>query len=76
MFVGDLLSDLNIKKVDAIYLFVLIVFSLYITIKSINVAMNLNVYSDVLVYLTNALYYAGLSGNIHNTSTLYLSPVK
>lgn len=75
MFIRDLLNDLNITRVDTIYLIVLMLFSIFITVKSINTAMNLNIYSDVLVYLTNALFYSGLSENIHNTSTLYLSPV-
>ncbi|WP_458457001.1 glycosyltransferase family 39 protein [Methanobrevibacter sp.] len=75
MFVNDLIYDLNLRKEDKIYLTVLLLFSLIVTVISINNNMNVGLKSDVLVYLTNALIYSGLNENIHNTSTLYLSPV-
>lgn len=75
MFVNDLIYDLNLRKQDTIYLIVLLLFSLIVTVISINNNMHVGLKSDVLVYLTNALFYSGLNENIHNTSTLYLSPV-
>ena len=75
MFVNDLIYDLNLRKKDTVYIIVLLLFSLIVTVISINNNMNLGIKSDVLVYLTNALIYSGLNENIHNTSTLYLSPV-
>ncbi len=75
MFIRNFLDDLNLNRLDIIYLVVLILFSLFITLKAINMNMATNIRSDVLVYLTNALFYSGLSENIHNTSNMYLSPV-
>lgn len=75
MFVNDLIYDLNLRKKDTVFLIVLLLFSIIVTAISINNNMNLGIKSDVLVYLTNALIYSGLNENIHNTSTLYLSPV-
>ncbi|AMD17403.1 hypothetical protein TL18_04835 [Methanobrevibacter sp. YE315] len=75
MFVNDLIYDLNLRKKDTIYLIALLFFSIIVTVISIDYHMVVDVKSDVLVYLTNALFYSGLSENIHNTSTLYLSPV-
>lgn len=75
MFVNDLIYDLNLRKQDRIYLLVLLLFSLIVTVISINNNMHVGLKSDVLVYLTNALFYSGLNENIHNVSTLYLSPV-
>lgn len=75
MFVNDFFRDLNLTRIDIFYLVVLILFSLFATINTINLNMVLNIKSDVLVYLTNALFYSGLSENIHNASNLYLSPV-
>lgn len=65
---------LNLNKVDLISLFVLLIFSIIISINLINFNMGLGIYcSDVFVYLINSLSFAGF--NIKSTSTMYLSPI-
>lgn len=67
-------SELNLAKIDILYLFVLIIFSTLISINMINFNLNLGIYcSDVFVYLINSLNFTGI--NVDATSTMYLSPV-
>ena len=75
MFLGDLIYDFNLRKKDTLYLIVLLLFSLIVTSIAISFNMSVGLKSDVIVYLTNALFYSGMNENIHNASTLYLSPV-
>ncbi|WP_407392001.1 glycosyltransferase family 39 protein [Methanobrevibacter sp.] len=75
MTVGNLLKDLNITKKDFPYLLILIIFASLITAKVIAHNMTIHIRSDGIIYLINALFYAGLNENIQNTWTMFLSPV-
>lgn len=73
----NVFSDLNLNKKDSIYLLILFVFSLLITINLVLFNAKVGIFSsDVYVYLTNSLTYAGLNtnhiGDLHN---MFLSPV-
>ena len=69
----NIFEDLNISRNDFYYLLILTVFSIIITYVLINHNLNLGIYcSDVFVYLTNSLTFAGFkSSNVY----LYLSPL-
>ena len=69
----NIFEDLNISRNDFSYLLILTVFSIIITYVLINHNLNLGIYcSDVFVYLTNSLTFAGFkSSNVY----LYLSPL-
>lgn len=75
MFAKRLLSDLNLNRNDIVYLVILTVFGTVLTYNMIRQNMILNIKSDTLIYLTNALIYAGMQDNITHTSTIFLSPV-
>ena len=73
MMFKNILEDLNISKNDFLYLFILTVFSILITYTLINFNQTLGIYcSDVFIYLSNALVFAGYESSI---LYLYLSPV-
>ena len=73
MMFKSILEDLNISKNDFLYLFILTVFSILITYTLINFNQTLGIYcSDVFIYLSNALVFAGYESSI---LYLYLSPV-
>lgn len=73
MIFKNMLEDLNISKNDIIYLLVLTVFSILITYSLIILNENIGIYcSDVFVYLTNSLVFAGLGSS---RTYLYLSPL-
>lgn len=69
----NILNDLNISKNDYFYLFVLAVFSILISYYLIDFNENIGIYcSDVFIYLTNSLVFAGYgSSRVY----LYLSPL-
>ena len=69
----NILKDLNISKNDYFYLFVLTVFSILISYYLIDFNENIGIYcSDVFIYLTNSLVFAGYgSSRVY----LYLSPL-
>ena len=67
-------EDFNLKQKDKYYLIFIIIFSSILVGYYINFNNNLGVAcSDVYVYLTNALYFAGKG--INSTKDLYLSPM-
>lgn len=62
------------NKLDLLFILLIIVFSSIMVYFLINANNNLGIYcSDVFIYLTNSLQFAGYS--IGKPSTLYLSPV-
>ena len=73
MVFKNIFEDLNISRKDFSYLMILTVFSIIITYVLIDHNLNLGIYcSDVFVYLTNSLTFAGFkSSNVY----LYLSPL-
>nr|WP_294998586.1 glycosyltransferase family 39 protein [uncultured Methanobrevibacter sp.] len=77
MIFKKFLNDLNIDKNDSIYLLIVLVFSLLlISIKIFGYKKIGIPDSDVIIYLCNALYYAGLNLNdIGGVGYLYSSPV-
>ncbi|AMK15892.1 hypothetical protein YLM1_1335 [Methanobrevibacter olleyae] len=65
-------EDLNISRNDFLYLFILTVFSILITYVLINLNEYIGIYcSDVFIYLSNSLVFAGYSSSI---LYLYLAP--
>lgn len=75
MRVRNLLNDLNISTYDCLCLLVLMVFASVFTFKAISNNMTIHIRSDSLIYLTNSLFYAGANEDLHNTWTMFLSPV-
>ena len=73
MIFKNIFEDLNISKNDYFYLFILTVFSILITYSLIILNENIGIYcSDVFIYLSNSLVFAGYkSSRIY----LYLSPL-
>ena len=73
MVFKNIFEDLNISRNDFSYLLILTVFSIIVTYVLIDHNLNLGIYcSDVFVYLTNSLTFAGFkSSNVY----LYLSPL-
>ena len=69
----NIFKDLNISKKDYFYLFVLTIFSILISYYMIDLNENIGIYcSDVFIYLTNSLVFAGYgSSRVY----LYLSPL-
>lgn len=69
----NILEDLNISRNDYFYLLILTVFSILITYSLIILNENIGIYcSDVFIYLTNSLTFAGYgSSRVY----LYLSPL-
>lgn len=64
----------NKNKLDLLFVFFIAIFSSILVYFLINANNNLGIYcSDVFIYLTNSLHFAGY--NIGKSSTLYLSPV-
>ena len=73
MVFKNIFEDLNISRNDFFYLFVLTIFSILITYVLINFNENIGIYcSDVFVYLTNSLIFAGYTSS---RTYLYLSPL-
>ena len=74
---ASLLSDLNLKRTDYIYLLIILVFSsLLFTIKVLGYKIIGIPDSDVMTYLFNSLYYSGLNANgVGDIGNLYSSPV-
>ena len=72
MIFKNIFDDLNISKNDYFYLIILTVFSILITYYLIILNENIGIYcSDVFVYLTNSLAFAGYRAS---RVYLYLSP--
>ena len=72
MIFKNVFDDLNISKNDFFYLIILTVFSILITYSLISLNENIGIYcSDVFVYLTNSLSFAGYKVS---RTLFYLSP--
>ena len=73
MIFKNVFEDLNLSRNDFSYLLILTIFSVLITYFLINLNENIGIYcSDVFIYLTNSLVFAGFSSsNVY----LYLSPL-
>ena len=68
----NVFEDLNLSKNDCFYLFVLTAFSIIVTYFLIILNESIGIYcSDVFLYLTNSLVFAGYSSS---KVYLYLSP--
>ena len=73
MLIKNILEDLNISRNDFFYLFILTVFSILITYTLMNFNHAIGIYcSDVFVYLSNSLVFAGYESS---RGYLYLSPL-
>lgn len=73
MIFKNVLEDLNISRNDFFYLLILTVFSILITYNLMIFNQALGIYcSDVFIYLSNSLVFAGYPSSI---LYLYLSPV-
>ena len=73
MVFKNILEDLNISRNDFFYLFILTVFSVLITYILMNFNQAIGIYcSDVFVYLSNSLVFAGFESS---RGYLYLSPL-
>lgn len=73
MIFKNIFKDLNISRNDFFHLFILTVFSILITYILINFNESIGIYcSDVFVYLTNSLTFAGFTSS---KVYLYLSPL-
>lgn len=72
MIFKNIFKDLNLSREDFFYLFILTIFSILITYSLIVFNENIGIYcSDVFVYLTNSLSFAGYpSSRVY----LYLAP--
>lgn len=73
MSFSNIFKDLNIERRDYLYLFLLLAYSIVITYVLINFNEAIGIYcSDVYIYLSNSLIFAGYT---LNTSYIYLSPL-
>ena len=71
----NLLADLNLKKRDVIYILILVAYAMAIVSTKILLHPNHIIHSDVLIYLSNSLRFAGLTDSAFNSQYMYLSPV-
>ena len=71
----NLLTDFNLNKRDAIYILILLAYSILIVSAKIIFQPDHLIHSDVLVFLGNTLRFAGLTDNTFNSPYMYLSPV-
>lgn len=68
-------SNLNLKRNDLIYILAILVFTLAIALAKINYYNIIGFNSDVPIYMSNALYYAGINPNeVFSHWWIYSSP--
>ena len=77
MNVNNISNDLNLKKNDFIYLLFVLIFSLSIFLIKFNFFTKIGIASsDTIIYLCDALYFAGINfNNIGGINFIYNSPV-
>ena len=71
----NLFINFNLSKRDAIYILILLAYSIFIVSSNIICNLDYNIHPDVLAFLCNSLRFAGLTSNSYNSSLMYLSPV-
>lgn len=74
MIFKKVFSDLNLEKKDLIFLSILLILTIAIVINKINFHSIFGFNSDVPVYLSNALYYAGINYNLLSPNWLNNAP--
>lgn len=72
----NIFSKLHLNKKDFVYIFGIFILCFMISFLKINFYKEIGFNSDVPIYLSNALYYAGINyHNIFGTDWIYSSPV-